>query len=398
MSRTLFIATAEPSGDLQGGALARALKMRHPDWRILGTGSSAMRDAGVDLLFDSATWGTIGHSEVLARLPRLLWAYRSVCNTLLRLRPDLLVVIDAPGLHFRLAGFAQRHGIRCVYYFPPSQWATNPRRLHQIHGRVTAVVTAFRFNADQYLRNGLEVGYFGHPLVDIVGPPPRAEDAQRALGLPPGRYVALLPGSRTQEVKLLLPSLLEVAARLRSLYPDLGFLIPIANPALESRVRAHLPRPPAYVHLLHGRSREAMACSRVVVMASGSASLEAALLGVPHVVFYRANRVDWLIYRLFSALGWVRVDRFGLCNLVLQEDVMPEFLQHTATPDRLTAEAAKLIEDGPDRFRMLDDLARVRQAVGSPGVVERVARFVEQLAEGVERSRALSEVSAAWTS
>lgn len=377
--QTIFLSSGEASGDVQAAALARELKRRRPDLELLGVGGHALRQAGVELVADSSTWGSIGPSEAIGKIPRIYLAYRTMRRVLLKKRPDLTIMLDSPAVHYRLAGFARRHGLKTLWYVPPSQWARNPKRFRALHERVDSIVTIFQYNADHYARLGLEVGYYGHPLVDVIGQPPPRQEAQAALGLRPGRYVSLLPGSRTQEIRYITPLLLQVAARMRTAHGDLEFLMPCASPALEKQLRAQVPSPPSWLHLLSGRAREAMASSELAVMASGSVSLEAALLGLPHVIVYRGSRLDWFLFRLLTRLGLLRVDHFGLANLVLQEDVMPEFLQVTATPEAVTAEALSLLEDGPKRQKLLHDLGRVRQAVGEPGVVSRVADHVERM-------------------
>lgn len=380
---------AEPSGDLQGGALARALRRRNPDLRLLGVGGSAMASAGVELWMQSHTWSTIGPGEALARLPGLYLAYRRMRHELLAVRPDLTVVIDAPALHMRLVGFLRRRGLRTAYYFPPSAWARNPERLRHIHRRVDAVLCAFRPNAEFYEALGLPVAFFGHPLVDVLREAPGPEEARRELGLE-GPALALLPGSRTQEVKHLLPVFLEVARRLRRDRPELQVLIPCATAPLERRIRAMMGTLPEGFHLLSGQARLALAASRLALMASGSASLEASLLGVPMVLAYRFGAFDACLGRLLKALGLLRVDRFGLPNLVLDEDLVPELLQEQVHPDRLEAEARRLWEEGPDRERMREGLARVRASLGEPGVVDRLAEVVERVAAGASLPQALA--------
>lgn len=380
-TRTVALMAAEPSGDLQGGALARALLRRDPDLRLVGVGGSAMAAAGVELWMESHTWSTIGPGEALARIPGLYLAYRRMRNRLLALRPDLTVVIDAPALHMRLVGFARRHGLRTAYFFPPSAWTRNPERLRHIHSRVDAVLCAFRPNAELYESLGLPVAFFGHPLVDVMQEAPSPAEARHLLGIE-GRAVAILPGSRTQEVKHLLPVFLEVVRRLRQDHPDLQVLLPCATPPLERRIRALLGTPPEGLRILSGQARLALAASRLALMASGSASLEAALLGVPMVLCYRFGWFDALLGRLLKALGLLRVDRFGLPNLVLDEDVVPELLQEQVEADRVEAEARRLLAEGPSRERMLADLVRVQTSLGEPGVVDRLAGVVDRLAWG----------------
>ncbi len=381
---------AEPSGDLQAGALARALLQRNPNLRLVGVGGTSMAEAGVELWMESHTWSTIGPGEALARIPGLYLAYRRMRHHLLQVRPELTVVIDAPALHMRLAGFLRRRGLRTAYYFPPSAWSRNPQRLRAIHSRVDGVLCAFQANAARYRELGLPVAYFGHPLVDVVGQAPARDEARRLLGLE-GPALALLPGSRTQEVKHLLPVFLQVASRLRREQPDLQILLPCATPPLERRIRAMLgPSLPEGVRLLSGQARQALAASRLALMASGSASLEAALLGTPMLLCYRFGPLDVALGRTLQALGLLRVDRFGLPNLVLDQDVVPELLQDEVNPDGLEARARLLLAEGPERQRMLADLARVRAALGEPGMVDRLAAVVDRLAGGASIDQALA--------
>ena len=387
--RTVALMAAEPSGDLQGGALARALRRRDPSLRLVGVGGTAMAAAGVELWMESHTWSTIGPGEALARIPGLYLAYRRMRHELLACRPQLTVVIDAPALHMRLVGFLRRRGLRTAYYFPPSAWTRNPERLRRIHERVDGVLCAFRENARRYQGLDLPVAFFGHPLVDVVRDSPSAAQAREALGVK-GPAVALLPGSRTQEVKQLLPVFLEVARRLRQDHPDLEFLLPCATPPLERRIRGMLGEAPEGLRVLSGQARLALAASRMTLMASGSASLEAALLGVPMVLCYRFGPLDAALGRTLQSLGILRVDRFGLPNLVLDEDVVPELLQEQVEPDRVEAETRKVLDEGPSRDKMLADLDRVRAALGEPGVVECLAGVVDRMASGATMVEALA--------
>lgn len=371
--RTLALFSAEPSGDLQAAAVLTHLReLLGSGWDFVGVGGQHSRAAGLELWQDSSLWSVVGVSEALGRLPRLLRTYWDVRTALLRTRPELTVFIDAPAIHMRLAGVLQKAGLRTAYYFPPSAWSTNPKRLRQIHGRVSDVVCAFRFNAEQYARLGLPVAYFGHPLVDLCHVPSRSE-ALAALGLPDGEYVALLPGSRTQEIRTLLPVFLQVAAQLGERWQ---FLLPTATPQIEAMVRREVP--PGQVHVVPGQARLVMSVCRAGLLASGSATLEAALVGLPHVLAYRLNDLDYFLARLLMRWGLMRIGSVGLPNLVLQERVVAEVLQGEVTAARLCAEIALLLEDGEPRTRALRDLARVREALGEPGAVERIATHLAQ--------------------
>lgn len=386
----LAIMAAEPSGDVQGGALARALKAAAPGIRLIGVGGVAMAEAGVELWRESHLWSSIGPGDALLRVPGMLLAYREMRRRLSGERPALTVLIDAPAIHMRLAGFLRRQGLRSAYYFPPSAWTRSPGRLRQIHARTDAVIAAFRGNARLYEELGLPVAWFGHPLRDLVTRVPGPDEARRRLGLRAEEVLTVMPGSRSQEVRLLLPDFLEAAHRLRDRRPGLEVLIPCASPPLEARIRARLGRCPPWLRVLRGQGQLALAASRAALMASGSASLEAALLGIPMVLAYRLGPLDAALGRSLVALRLLRVDRFGLPNLVLGRDVVPELLQERVTPARLVEELEPLLAGGAAREAMVAALAQVGEALGGEGVVEKVAGLALGLASG----RALGELLA----
>lgn len=365
------------------------LKQRHPEWHFVGVGGQHSRRAGVTLWADSSLWSIVGVTEALTRLPRFLLDYWKIRTALLRARPALTVMIDSPAVHMRLAGVAQKAGLRCLYYFPPSGWSTNPKRLRSIHARAEALIPAFAYSAEQYRQNGLPVAHFGHPLVDLC-PPIQRQVALERLDLPEGRYAALMPGSRTQEIRLLLPIFLETARR----FPGWTWLLPTANPQLDQRVRRALSRvaKPEWLHIVPGRSREVMSVCRAGLLASGSATLEACLLDMPHLICYQLNPVDWQIAKILNFLGLFDVPMFGLPNLVMQAKVVPEYLQHEVNPANLTLALAPLLEDGPARQLAQERLGRVRERLGPPGAVERIADFVEKMALGKSRDEALREL------
>ncbi len=391
---SLAILAAEPSGDLQGSALAQELRRRRPGLKLFGVGGRHMRRAGVELLFDSSVYGTVGPVEAIPRLPEMVRRYSQMLAELARRRPDLVVMIDSPGAHMRLAGALQSHGLRSLYYFPPSAWSDNLDRARQVSGRVDGVLAAFEYTSRVYQRGSLPVAYFGHPLVDLIPPMP-AEEARRIIGLEAGDYVALLPGSRTQEVRLTLPVLLEVARLMRVVRPHLRFLLPCASVPIEAQVRRQIGEVPSWLYVVSGNSREALACSRLALITSGSATLEAALLGIPLVLFYRVNWFDYSLGWLLVNSGLMKLGRFGLPNLLLGEDIVPELLQNEATPVRLYSEAMALLEEGPRRHRMLADLARVRAVLGPPGSVARIGAFVDHFARGLTLEEAVAATEGA---
>lgn len=376
-SRRLYaLMAAEASGDLQAAALVPHLRRLDPTAEFIGIGGSRLADEGVELLCDTSTWGSIGVTEVLTRLPRIIFEYYRFRRVYAARKPDVTVMIDSPAVFMRLAKFTKAKGLKTVYYFPPSAWSTNHNRMRQIADRVSGVVATFLRNYQTYQAAEVPVQYFGHPMVDVVKKRPRAQ-ALADLGLREGRYVTLLPGSRLQEVRLMTPVLVEAARKLQDRHPDLRFLLPAASDKVHDLLQDLVPD---FVDLHNGKAQEMLGLSEVAIMASGSVSLEAAFLNCPMVLGYRFNRFDAALGRFLIWAGILKLKHFALPNLVLDETILPELLQEEVTPGRLVQEAEKLLEGGSGRQQMLKDLARVREALGSSPVVSRVAEYVHQVA------------------
>ncbi len=375
--RTYALLAAEPSGDLQAAALVSHLRELDPEARFFGIGGRNLREAGVELVCDTSVWGTIGPFEVITKLPKIILAYQKLKRELLKHRPEVTVMIDSPALFMRLAKFTRPNGLKTVYYFPPSAWSDSEKRAQSIASRVDGVVCAFERQYQTYQRAGVPAQYFGHPMVDVVKPRERGE-ALAGLGLSEGRFIALMPGSRLQEVRLMTPTFLEAVRELKVRYPDLTFLLPAASQAIYDRLAPQLEG--TNVILFNGRAQELLAVSEVAIMTSGSVSLEAALLDIPIVLGYRFNKLDIFLGRMLVRLGLLKVPFFSLPNLLLNEQVVPELLQEQVTPERLVAETEVLLVGGSDRERMLADLRRARERLGQSPVVAQVAGYVHSMA------------------
>ena len=374
--RVYALCAAEPSGDLQAAALVPHLRELDPGARFVGIGGRHLQAQGVEILCDTSTWGSIGASEVLARLPRIIFEYYRFRRKYTAIRPDVTVMIDSPALFMRMAKYTKAQNLKTVYYFPPSAWSTNHNRMRQIADRVTGVVATFRRSYDTYQAAGVPVEYYGHPMVDVVKPTSR-EEALAALGVTEGRYVVLLPGSRLQEIRLMTPVLVETASLLKERHPELRFLLPAASPRVHEKLREMVPD---FIDLHNGKAQEMLRISELAVMASGSVSLEAAFLNCPMVLGYRFNRFDAALARFLMWTGLLRIKHFALPNLVLDETILPELLQEEVTPHRMAEEAEKLLLGGPGREKMLHDLARVREALGTQPVAPKVAEYLYRIA------------------
>lgn len=378
MKRTYALLAAEPSGDLQAAALVPYLRELDPEAEFIGIGGKHLESQGVELLCDTSWWASIGATEVLTRLPRIILSYYLFRYKYARRNPDVTVMIDSPAVFMRLAKFARSRKLKTVYYFPPSAWSDNPNRMKQIAERVTGVVATFRRSWETYRASGIPVQYFGHPMVDVVKRKPRAQ-VLAELGLKEGRYVTLLPGSRQQEIRLMTPILLETAQKLKSWDPNLCFLLPAASPRVYEKLQGLVP---PEVFLYSGQAQEMLSISELAVMTSGSVSLEAAFLDCPMVLGYRFNKFDIALGRFLVRTGILKLKHFALPNLVLDETILPELLQEEVTAERLFEEAKKLLPGGAKREKMLSDLARVREALGRGPVLSRVAEYVYEVALG----------------
>jgi lipid-A-disaccharide synthase len=330
-----------------------------------------MRAAGVRLLRDLEGLSVVGGTEVLGRLPALAGAFRTLSRRLREGRPRGVVLIDFPDFNLRLARRARRLGIPVVYFLAPQVWAWRRGRLRAMARDVGRVLAVFPFEVGVYQEAGVPVELVGHPLLDVLPEPDRGL-ARAGLAGPGEPLVGLLPGSRIAEVRRLLPSLLGAARELARRRPSCRFALPRAEtvPAglVEGLVRdAGLP-----VRLLAGQAHRVMAAADVVLVASGTATLEAACLGVPMVIVYR---LSGLSYRLARVL--VRgVRHIGLPNILAGREVVPELIQGQATPGALARAALPLLEDGPARSAQLAGLAEVRARLGPAGAGRRAAEAV----------------------
>ncbi|MEW6247814.1 MAG: lipid-A-disaccharide synthase [Nitrospirota bacterium] len=370
MPRILIIA-GEASGDLHGANLARALKALDPGLSILGIGGESMRAAGVELVpgvphLDII--GLIGPSAVAVMLRRIL-AVRRVLRTE---SFDLVVLIDNPGLNLHFARVAKAAGLRVLYYIAPQIWAWRPRRIKWMQRRVDHVVVILPFEEPLYHRAGVRCTFVGHPLLDAVAPALDQAELRKRFGVDrAGTVIGLLPGSREGEVRSLLPVMLEAARRLASERPGVEFLLAQASSIQDNLIRELLTNAAVTVRVRRDQANEVMAASDLLFVASGTATLQAAVIGAPMILLYRVPRLTYWIARAL-----IQVDCIGLVNLVAGRKIVPELIQQDATPERLNREAVRLLTDMTAYDEMKAALRAVRQSLGEPGASRRAAEVV----------------------
>lgn len=376
----IMLSAGEASGDLHGATLCRALRELAPGARLVGMGGARMAEAGMEVVADPTGRAVVGMSEAVGRIPGLYRAYRALVRRIYEERPRALVLIDFPEFNLRLARQARRAGVPVVYFIPPQLWAWRRGRIRQMARRVTRVLAVFPFEQALYEEAHVGVDFVGHPLLDVLPLHLTRDEARRRLGLDAAAsVVGLLPGSRREEVARLLPPMLEAARRLAAVDPRRRFLIGAAPTVDRAQVTALLaaaaeadgPR----VEIVEGLTHELMAGSDVVLIASGTATLEAALLGAPMVVCYRVSRLTETVARMLARVSWI-----SLPNIVAGRKAVPEVLQDEVTGHRLASEALHLLEDAAAATAQRAAFKEIRGRLGEPGVGPRAARAVLQAA------------------
>lgn len=376
----ILIVTGEASGEMHGASLASSIRALRPDAEILGVGGDRLRAAGVEIVQGNDRLDAIGMVG-LAQLRAAIQTYRALTRLFRHARLDAVVFIDNPGLNLRLARAAKRAGHRVVYYIAPQVWAWNPRRLNLIARVVDRMLVILPFEEALFREAGVRCDFVGHPLLDVMAPSYDRTELRKRFGLDAARpVIGLLPGSREREVRALLPAMLEAAAVLAREHPGLGVLVAQAasiSTALLEDLTAGSGVP---LRIVRDQASEVMAASDLLLVASGTATLQAAIVGTPMVLAYRAS---WLSYWL--AQGLIRAHRtglvarlgcIGLVNIVAGRRLVPELLQSEATAARLAGEAGRLLGDPAAAEAMRAVLREVRASLGAPGASRRAAALV----------------------
>ena len=379
-----MLSCGETSGDLYAGALVDALRAQDPAVDVFGLGGDRFRAAGGRLVGDFHGLAVTGLVEALRVLPDSFAMYRKLVDAAERERPDVLVLIDYPDFNFRLMAAVRRLGVPIVYYVSPQLWAWRPGRMHTMKTMVDRVLPIFPFEQAMYEREGVDVQFVGHPLIDLARAHTPRDEFLKSLELDPANpVVALLPGSRANELHRHVPILAAAVPRISSRVPGTQFVIARA-PHVADSYFAPFTGGGAPVRIVEDQTDNVLAAADVVVTASGTATVQAALHGKPMVVVYRLSPIT---YRLGKPL--VRVSSYSMVNLVAGEQVVSELIQEACTPDAVARETIELLTN-PERVEdMKEQLAMVRQKLGGPGASQRAAAAIIELAQ-----RRMKEISA----
>jgi lipid-A-disaccharide synthase len=372
----LFVSCGEPSGDFYGADLLRHLKEREPALQAFGLGGDRLRDEGARLLAHTSELAVVGITEVIRHLRRLRSIVARTVAEIRRDPPDAAVLVDYPDINLRFARALKELGVPVVYYVSPQIWAWKKGRIHAIRDTVSRMLVIFPFEEELYRKAGVPVTFVGHPLVDAVRPPADRAAFLREVGLDPARpVVALLPGSRRSEIAHNLPPLAASLPLFLARRPELQFLLARA-PGLEDPLFAG-PLAGRPVRVVEGRSHDVVGSAALALVASGTATVETALLRTPMVVVYRLSPLTYFLGRPF-----VSVPHYAMPNLVADRRIVPELIQGDFTPERVAAEGLALLEDAGRAAAMVGDLEEVRRRLGGSGASLRAALAVHEVLAG----------------
>lgn len=371
-----MIVTGETSGELYGALLASSLKKRRPDIRITGIGGERMQQAGVELI--SGISSAFGLAEAISSVRTIKKTFGKAVSALQMYKPDVLVLIDYPDFNLKLAGEAQKNHIKVLYYVSPQVWAWREKRVSKMAGLVDKMAVVLPFEEEIYKTAGLPCEFVGHPVYDEIKNLPTEKEALKSeLGLEQGRpLLSLLPGSRPHELERLLPLMLEVVREFRKEHVNYQFCMPFApNTDMEKhRPVLRLLREEG-IAVNKGESLKTLAASEVAVIASGTATLQAALLGIPLVVVYRLSPLTYWIGRMI-----VKVKHVSLVNILSGREVVKELLQSEATAGNTLHELRKILSSVSHKKNMLEAYVRIRDMFSSKNASGRVADIVEEMA------------------
>ena len=370
-NKTIMIVAGEASGDMHGANLVREMLKIDPALNFYGIGGNKLREEGVTLLANASDMAVVGLTEVASKLINILKIMGMMKRSLDERRPDLVILIDYPDFNIPLAKAAKKRGIKVFYYISPQVWAWRKGRIGQIKKTVNKMAVILPFEVDTYGQEGFTVNYVGHPLLDMVKLNYSKEESRKKLGLAENKItIGILPGSRLSEVGNLMTELLRAAEILMQRIPDIQFVLPLADTLEETTITEFISRFNVKVKIISGHAYDVISCADLALVASGTATLETALLGVPMVIVYKISLLSYVIGRLF-----VHVKKIGLVNIIAGKTIVPELIQGDACGKRIAEEALSILKNGERKQEMIKELEAIRAKLGEPGAAIRAAQI-----------------------
>lgn len=370
----IMLSAGEASGDLHGANLAEALKAVDPQVELIGMGGEQMRKAGVRIVYDIKNLGVIGIGEIIKKIPFFYKLRTFLVNTMKEEKPDALVCIDYPGFNMKLIEKAKEAGIPVIYYILPTIWAWHKSRGNVIAEYTDLAVSLFPFEAEMYKKMGTNVVYGGHPLLDTVKPSMSKDEAYSFFGLQQGKKAVLfMPGSRVQEVQSLYGKMLAAGKLLQDKVEGLQFMVPKASTIDRHMLEEAAREANLEVHIGEERVYDMMNIADAAICASGTATLETALMGVPTLLVYRVNALTYWLSKIL-----VHLDSIGLPNIISGHRIMPELWQDEVTPENIEAAVLPWLVDAAAAEEARHLMAGVRCQMGEAGAVRRTAEIISE--------------------
>jgi len=384
--KRVMIVTGEASGDLHGAALVRSMLRIDPSLRFYGIGGENLGAAGIDIVARSSDMAVVGLTEVLSKLGYILKVRRRLKQLLQAGTTDLVILVDYPDFNMPLAKVAKRLGVKVFYYISPQVWAWRRGRIHQLARYVDRMAVIFPFETSVYEKVPLDVRFVGHPLLDAVGRKYSRHEALKQFGLADGETtVGILPGSRESEVVRILPAMVETAKILKKRLPAVQFVLPLAD-TLEYDFVSHIIRQhDADVTIVRNSVYDVVGISDIAMVASGTATLETALLETPMIVVYKVSPFSYLMGKMI-----VHVDNIGMVNIIAGKTVVPEFIQGEANASHMADALYEILTDSSRMDAMKEELTKIREKLGQPGAAGRAANLAYGLlgeTSGVRRQK-----------
>jgi lipid-A-disaccharide synthase len=371
-AKTVMIVAGEASGDMHGASLVREMLRIDPSLNFYGIGGNKMQDAGVKLLINAAETAVVGLTEVISKFGTLFRIIRQVKKSLDEMKPELVILIDYPDFNLNfVAPAAKKRNIKIFYYISPQVWAWRKSRINKIKKLVDKMAVILPFEVDTYAAKGFVVDYVGHPLLDLVKPAYSKQESRKIFNLDESKTtIGLLPGSRLSEVVKLLPEMLRAAEILAQKIQNVQFILPLADTLEKKTVDDIVSEFTIKVKVISGQTYDAVSCCDLAIVASGTATLETALLSVPMIIIYKISPLSYFIGRLI-----VNVKNIGLANIIAGKTVVPELIQEDARGNRIAAEALDILTDEERKQEIIKELAEIRNKLGNPGAARKTAQL-----------------------
>lgn len=366
-----MIVAGEASGDMHGAALVQEMLKINPSLNFYGIGGSRLQEAGVRLLANASEMAVVGLTEVFAKIAFILKTMNFMKKKLDTERPNLVILIDYPDFNLPLACAAHKRGIKVFYYISPQVWAWRKGRIRKIKKNVDKMAVILPFEVDVYGREGYVVDYVGHPLLDSVKTKFSNRPARTELGLQEDKNtIALLPGSRKSEVEQLLPEMLRAAEIITKKIPQTQFVLPLAETLEKSFITDLSSRSPVDLKVISGSTYDAISCADLAIVASGTATLETALLKIPMIIVYKISPFSYLVGKMV-----ISVKNIGLVNILAGKTIVPELIQNQANGFQIAQEALAILQNEQKKQQIISELATIRDKLGRSGAAFRAARL-----------------------